>query len=755
MKFFYQLFFLFATVASFAQNQLWKGYFSYQETKAVEKDNENVYIATDNSVFVYNKNSKETEIFNTVNGLKIDGIHTLAYAVDYKKLIVGSESGKVAVIDLAADKIYHLNDIYTKTSIPDNLKKINRITVNGGFAYLATDYGITVVRLSDNHFGDTYYIGAEGDMVSVKSVAVLNNQIYAGLAGQGLKKATLNSNLIDFNAWQIIDFGNWIDLVKFNNEIAGVKEDLSLNKISATNQIEKVDDVWGGFLKLNVSGDILIEITKEAVRLRSNSYSVYNEFIFSLAEKGGIYDATFADGNYYVASQKNGALKVASENKSIIENVSPAGPLSNNVFALTLKNRDLWVTFGGYGGDMDPYNPNGLTEYGISQFKNMQTWQSLSFDELKSFKATTNISFNPQVNNIAYISSFHDGLALLDLTTNEVDIYNDQNSLLKPIVPNDIRINGVAFDKNGTGWMTNIGVNPFLVSIDKNKQFKEYHVSSYNEDQEERFLIPVIDKNNTKWIGTRLGGLLAFNETRNNKSMLITTTHNLSDNMVKTLALDYNNQLWIGTARGLRIIPNVDQFLTQSQLTASDIVIEDQGKGQELFFQQDILAITVDGSNNKWVSVAESGVFLISGDGRETIYRFTKENSPLPSNDILGITIDGTTGDVFFASRKGIVSFKNYATTPSENLDQLKVYPNPVKPEYTGDVKISGVTSGANIKITDVAGNLVFETKSLGGTVTWNTVNFSGAKVSSGVYMIFVSSEDGTLDGVSKVMIIR
>src|SRR5690606_13246684 len=111
--------------------------------------------------------------------------------------------------------------------------------------------------------------------------------------------------------------------------------------------------------------------------------------------------------------------------------------------------------------------------------------------------------------------------------------------------------------------------------------------------------------------------------------------------------------------------------------------------------------------------------------------------------------------EVFFGTRKGIVSFKNYATTPSENLNDIKVYPNPVKPEYAGDVKISGVTSGATVKITDVAGNLVYETKSLGGTVTWSTQSFSGAKVSSGVYMIFITSEDGTLDAVKKVMIIR
>lgn len=756
MKFYYQIYILFVSAVSWAQsNQLWKGYFSYQETKAVAKDDQHIYIATDNSVFSYNEYSKEVDLFNTVNGFKINGINALAYAPDYKKLVVGSTNGKVAVIDLGADKVYHLNDIFNKTNIPDNQKKINRITVHAGYAYLATDYGITTVRLNDNHFGDTYFIGIEGEMAPIKSVAVLNNQIYAALTGQGIKKASLNGNLIDYNAWQAIDFSNWLDLIVYNNTVVGVKDDLSLNTISAANQVDKVGDVWGGFIKLNVSGDILVEVTQEAARLRAATFDVYSEFVFSLAEKGGVNDATTASGNYYVASKTNGALKVALSDKETIGRVSPAGPLSNNVFALTLNQKDLWVTFGGYDSKMDPYSPNGLTSYGISQFKNLQTWQDVSFNELQQMQATTNISFNPQVPNTAYITSFHDGLGVLNTGSKELTVYNDANTgVLKAIAPDDVRVNGVAFDRNGTGWMTNTiaGSPAILVSMNKNSQWAAYSVNAYPQRADDGFLAPVIDKNLTKWIGTRLSGVVAFNETRNNKSLPV---GNLPSSSVKAVALDYNNQLWIGTARGLRIVSNVDQFLNGSELNSSRITIEYEGKPQELFFQQDIIALTVDGSNNKWVSVAESGVFLISANGQETIYKFTKENSPLPSNDVLGITIDGSTGEVFFATREGIVSFKNYATTPSANLDAIKVYPNPVKPGYTGEVKISGLTSAANVKITDVAGNLVYETKSLGGTVTWSTANFAGAKVPSGVYMIFVSAEDGSLDGVKKVMIIR
>ncbi len=762
MKFYYQLFFFLVSFVLLAQtNQLWKGYYSYQETKVVEKDDQNIYVATDNSVFAYNEYSKETEIFNTVSGLKINGISTLAYAKDYKKLVVGSTNGKVAVIDLAADKIYHLNDIFSKTNIPDNQKKINKIVIHAGFAYLATGYGITTVRLNDNHFGDTYYVAVGGEMANVKAVAVYDNKLYASVENEGLKKAFINSNLIDYNNWQVIDFSNWIELTAFANKLIGVKDDFSLNTISTSNQIDTVGDVWGGFLKFSIAGDVLIEVTEEAARLRATDLSVYNELVYSFNEKGGISDATFSNGNYYLASNKNGGLMVPLENKEQINVISPSGPLSNNISSAVVNNKDLWLTFGGYGIDMDPYKPNGLTKYGISSYKNMQSWQHISNQELNGLQSTVNISFNPQKSNFAYISTFNDGLGVLDISQKQLTVYDDSNtSVFTPIIPTDLRIYGVSFDRNGTGWMTNTaGTDPVLISIDKNNQFNSYTspILKSNKPNDDAYFAPIIDKNSTKWFASRLSGVFAFNETKSSKAMKIdagATTGSLPNISVRSIALDYKNELWIGTAKGLRIIKNVDQFLTNAQLNTTNIIIEEEGKAQELFYEQDILNITVDGSNNKWVSVAESGVFLIS-DKYETLYKFTTANSPLPSNDVTAVTINGSTGEVFFVTREGMVSLKNFATTPADNLDEIKVYPNPVKPGFTGDVKISGLVSEATVKITDIAGNLVHETKSLGGTVTWNTLSFSGNKVPSGVYMIFITSQDGSLDAVKKVMIIR
>ena len=145
----------------------------------------------------------------------------------------------------------------------------------------------------------------------------------------------------------------------------------------------------------------------------------------------------------------------------------------------------------------------------------------------------------------------------------------------------------------------------------------------------------------------------------------------------------------------------------------------------------------------------------MSPNGQETKYHFTTSNSPLPSNVINDITINSATGEVFIATSKGLVSFKGTSTAANDDLSNAYVYPNPVRPEYTGTVKVAGLLDKANIKITDIEGNLVYETIAEGGTIEWDTTAFGKYKVASGVYMIFISAQDGVETKVKKVMIIR
>jgi hypothetical protein len=253
-------------------------------------------------------------------------------------------------------------------------------------------------------------------------------------------------------------------------------------------------------------------------------------------------------------------------------------------------------------------------------------------------------------------------------------------------------------------------------------------------------------------------GIIGFNENYNNLFKTIKDgpdTGNLPIVDAKVVAIDTRNQMWIGTRKGLRILSSVDNFLTTTQLTTTPIIIVEENLAQELLYEQSIIDIVVDGANNKWIGTADSGVFLVSSDGQKTIYHFTLSNSPLPSNTINDIDINGTTGEVFIATTKGMVSFKGTSTDANENLNNVYVYPNPVRPEFIGTVKISGLIDKATIKITDIEGNLVYETISEGGTIEWDTTAFGKYKVASGVYMIFISAKDGVETKVKKVMIIR
>jgi hypothetical protein len=266
-----------------------------------------------------------------------------------------------------------------------------------------------------------------------------------------------------------------------------------------------------------------------------------------------------------------------------------------------------------------------------------------------------------------------------------------------------------------------------------------------------------IDKNGTKWLSTSGDGVIGFNESTS-KFKKITTgpdAGNLPISDVRTVAVDARNQLWIGTTKGLRVLPNVGSFQLEDQMTANPIIILDDNLAQELLYEQFITDIAVDGANNKWIGTADSGLFLVSPNGQETKYHFTINNSPLPSNVINDIDINSTTGEVFIATAKGLVSFKGTATSANDDLSNAYVYPNPVRPEYTGTVKIAGLIDRANVKITDIGGNLVYETTSQGGTIEWDTTAFGKYKVASGVYMIFISAQDGVETKVKKVMIIR
>lgn len=746
-----------------AQNQLWKGYFSYNDVRDLSESETRIFAACETAIFSKQLTTNEIKTLNTVDGLSGQVISSIFHSTSTNRTFIGHENGLLIMVNDETGSISLLVGIRDQASgIPPNKKKINHIYEHNAKLYISCDFGLVEFKLTDFTFGDTFYISPTGGQTEVLQTTVLNNQLYAITQNFGIRRADLsNPNLINFNAWEVFNNGFWSHITTFNNQIVAVNSNTIVYRFNENNPISIVSLNQPG-IDLRGRGSNLIVTTATRTYLFNESFG--QTALISQSQISEIdsnfTSSTIINNTIFIGTENNGVLELSLSNLSQPLILLPQGPSRNNIFSISVTpSGTLWATYGDYTQFNNPYP---LDSFGISKFSEEQ-WLNIPYEELLGAKSIVRITVNPNDENQVYASSYFSGLLKLE-NDEVVNLFNATNSGLEslflpenPTYGPDIRIEQTAFDKNGNLWVSNGLIAKMIKVLKANGEWQSYDVSSVLSSFTSNNRMSV-DKNGTKWLATLDEGVIAFNENYNNKIIKITEGQNegnLPSSAVQAVTLDNRNQLWIGTRKGLRILSSVDRFINQDELTTSSIIINDDGLAQELLFGQFITDIAVDGSNNKWVGTADSGVFLFSSNGQQTIYQFNSTNSPLPSNTINDIEINGNTGEVFIATARGMVSFKGTSTRPNNNLKDVFVYPNPVRPGFEGTVKVSGLTSKANVKITDIEGNLVHEVISEGGTIEWDTKAFGKYKVASGVYMIFISTDDALDTTVKKVMIIR
>jgi Two component regulator propeller len=759
--------FFFAVVnIGFSQNQLsWQGYFSYNEIKDVASSNSNLFAAAENALFSKNTLSNTLKTTTTIDGLSGLTISALYHSVAFNKTIVGYENGLLIVINEADGSLLKVVDIINK-QLPANIKKINHFMEHQGILYVSCDFGIVQFNLNTQLFGDTYFIGDLGKEISVRQTAFFGGNLYAA-TDNGIRSASItNPNLIDYKQWTTIVSDNWSGITAFGTDLYAATTAGMLYRF-ALNSFVSVQSFGAPIVNLRSDATNLLVTTHSQVSVFGSGLQLIKQVNSNqVLDKNPVFTcATIVNANLFLGTKESGLLSTTLSVGAPIVDSTPTGPLRNAVFAFQVTPSALWAVFGGYNGEYNPYaynNNSGPNLYGISRL-NTQGWLTIAANNVLGAKSISRVTIDPKDETKVYASSFFSGLLRIE---NEVPnlLYNQTNSGLESIAflgPTyiDVRINGTAFDKLGNLWVTNSRIENGLKVLKTNGQWQSYSLNTIAEKSIDVSMgRMIIDKNSTKWIASYTDGLIAFNETGTPTFKKITfgaDKGNLPTTDVRALAIDTNNQLWIGTTKGLRVLSNVNNFQNTTVLTTKPIIILEDEVAQELLFEQFINAIVVDGANNKWVGTADSGVFLLSSNGQKTLYHFTTNNSPLPSNTINDIGINAVTGEVYIATTKGMISFKGVATGASDSLNNVYVYPNPVRPEFSGTVKIAGLLDRANIKITDIEGNLVHEAVSEGGTIEWDTTAFGKYKVASGVYMIFISAEDGIETKVKKVMIIR
>jgi hypothetical protein len=228
----------------------------------------------------------------------------------------------------------------------------------------------------------------------------------------------------------------------------------------------------------------------------------------------------------------------------------------------------------------------------------------------------------------------------------------------------------------------------------------------------------------------------------------------LPSNQVNCIAKDKNGFVWVGTDRGIGIIQCTENIFTPAGCDALLPVVQQDRFAGLLFKDEHVQTIAVDGADRKWVGT-KNGVWLISATGEKVIYKFSSSNSPLPGNDISKISIDPLTGEVFIATSNGLCSFRSTATEAVSSPQKVLVFPNPVPPGYSGSIAIRGLTNNALVKITNLYGALIYQTRALGGQAIWDGKNTSGSKVASGVYLVICRDDSGTEKIATKITIVQ
>jgi hypothetical protein len=778
--FFIIAFFLAFSPLSWSQDNdsFWVGHFSYLDIKEVVDGGSKFYAASENAIFSYDPLTNELNTITTVNGLSGELISTLHYSNQYELLLIGYKNGLIEVYNEINQELLKVIDIVAKTTIPSSQKQINHFNENGEDVYIATDYGISVYNLNNLEFGDTYYIGTNGSQIKINQTAIFNNEIFAACgSNEGIKKASLsNPSLINFQFWTTLITGNFTNIAAINTQLYTVNSNSRIFEISGTN-FNPLFVYPQVVSELKISDNGLLVTTPSKVYQYSVGFNLTSVYTTNLEFETNFTTALSIDGVIYIGTTDYGVLKSKAMSVSEYDEIHPQGPLLNSAFSLKYGYNNLWVTFGAYSSNFNPYP---LNKRGISCLRNAE-WDNISYDSIQQtiesdVYVLNEISIDPLDPNHVFVSSFHSGL--LDVKIDEsIELLDQSNSGLESIASNvTVRISGTTFDNDANLWVLNSIIQKPLKKLNPTtNQWTSYDFSSIITDpmtDENGFSELVIGPDGTKWIGGLKKGLIGFNENGMNlKNINDNDVANLPSTAVKALALDKNNVLWIGTYKGLRVLYNTSSFFTEEIVRTEPIIILEDGLPQELLAQQFISDIIVDGSNNKWISTADAGVFYVSSDGLNTIHHFTKDNSPLPSNGVNAMALDSENGVVYFGTNRGLVSFATGGSRTMETLEDIYVYPNPVRPGFNmaeDKIKIKNISENVNIKITDIEGNLVAEAQSNvnlryknynleidGGTAYWNGKNLANNTVASGVYLVLFSDFDTFETKVSKIMIIR
>ena len=541
-----------------------------------------------------------------------------------------------------------------------------------------------------------------------------------------------------------------IDLIDTKGNVINIS---ALYSKSTTEDKTVTDVRIDGIYAWLVTGFAIIKVNMQKAEITDTYTPNHPDYPTSLPEK------STADYDKYI---------------SIVETLDPMGPDYNHFYEAKFLNGKLYTT-GGYfiSGIPDPVYP------GIVQVYDGNDWTTYeeNISEKTGYRYIDINCLDVMPGNPQYVIvggrtgmyEFNEGKL--------VRYHNKDNSPLRGAIDNGkqldneyVLISGMKFDNNGHLWVLNNqtkGVTLLEFDPVANK-WTDHHnavLTNSNGIGKHAFRSLIIDSRgllwfvNDNWVQPAVFCCDMENDVIVKYDNFVNqdgTRYNI--NWITCVCEDKEGNIWVGTDMGPFMIQKSE--VGESSVTFYQVKIprnDGTDYADYLLSGVSISSIAVDGGNRKWFGSDNAGAFLISADNMQQLQSFTTANSKLISDNISYITINPTSGEVFFLSDRGLSSYISDASEPAESMDDDTVYayPNPVTPDYTSLITITGLTYDADVKITSSNGALIAEGRSNGGMFTWDGKDKNGKRVASGVYMVITATSSGSKGTVCKIAVIN
>jgi len=753
-------FFFLIAAATSAQTPVgtWSDHLSYTSARCLAVSSGKVFVSNGEALVVYDRQYDELKKLNRTNGLTDSGIDAIGWSEENKALVIGYSNTNLDI--LLNNSVYNINAILNKY-IPGR-KVINRIRTGGRYAYLACSFGIVVIDIPKKEVYDTWNPASGTDRNEVFDLSFSGDRIYAatetGVFYAGLKDQGLSYP------------GNWTRVNSFPDPSGKYS---SIATINGSIFVNKADpDAAGDSLFITGSStyfldylpgtfNISMDQGPEGVTVASGSLIRY--FGPSGALKRTIAGYGFAspaaqqgvadNQDLWIADLNSGLVRVKNMTDFLLLNLP--GPSSLSAFFITSVNGETVICGGGTDESWNSLNrPYEVSDYKEGRWNNFT--YPLTTDAVRAL-------IDPDNPGHFFISTWGNGL--FEYSNNTLlHQYNAGNSPLQSAFPGEqtVKVCGLAMDKNRNLWITQSGVSGNIKILKADGNWTDYSV---NVDAPVAGDI-IVTRSGYKWIILPGGygiyvlddnGTPAAGGDDRHIRLTVRDQENQVIYNVYSIAEDADGNIWIGTDQGPLVYYD-PAGVFDDELRAERIKVprnDGSGLSDYLLKTEIITAVAVDGSNRKWLATAGSGAFYVSPDGTSQLKTFNTRNSPILSDSITALSVDNKTGEIWIGTTKGIQSYRGLATEGSAKFSRVYAFPNPVREDFSGSVTITGLIRDTRVKITDISGNLVFETISEGGQAAWDLRTYNGKQVSTGVYLVFCANNEGSQAVVTKLLVVR